>query len=123
MTDKGEASVVRVHNVLLATFPTNPTDRTIENLQESVLERMEEESPKGVILDLSGIEAVDSFIARTISETAGMVSLMGGQAILVGIPPTVAITAAELGYDLGDVEKARDTDHAFEYLGIETNTT
>lgn len=123
MTDKGEASVVRVHNVLLATFPTNPTDRTIENLQESVLERMEEESPKGVILDLSGIEAVDSFIARTISETAGMVSLMGGQAILVGIPPTVAITAAELGYDLGDVEKARDTDQAFEYLGIETNTT
>ena len=111
-------SVVWVHDVLLAAFPDNPTDQTIETLQSQVLEEIEHTPPTGVIIDLSGVETVDSFFARTIAETAGMIDLMGAETIVVGIQPPVAITAAELGYDLGAVKKARNTDHALKLLGV-----
>ncbi len=113
-----EQSVVWVRDILLATFPDNPTDKTIERLQEAVLDSMTGRRPTGVILDLSGVETVDSFFARMIAETAQMIDLMGAETIVVGIRPPVAMTAAELGYDLGDVRKARTTDHALDLLGV-----
>ncbi len=113
-----QASVVWVHDVLLATFPDNPTDQTIEQLQETILDSMTTHRPAGVILDLSGVMTVDSFFARVIAETADMIDLMGAKTVLVGIQPPVAITAAELGYDLGTVRKARNTEHALELLGV-----
>jgi len=113
-----EQSVVWVRDILLATFPDNPTDKTIERLQSAVLDSMVDRRPTGVILDLSGVETVDSFFARMIAETAQMIDLMGAETIVVGIRPPVAMTAAELGYDLGDVRKARNTDHALDLLGV-----
>jgi len=111
-------AVTQVFDVLIATFPTQPRDQAVDDLQESILRKMEETHPRGVVLDISGVTTLDSFFARVISETAGMVSLMGGRAIVVGMRPSVAITAAELGFDLGDVETARNTDHALSMLGI-----
>ena len=111
-------AVTQVFDVLIATFPTQPRDQAVSDLQESILRKMEETHPRGVVLDISGVTTLDSFFARVISETAGMVSLMGGRAIVVGMRPSVAITAAELGFDLNDVETARNTDHALSMLGI-----
>lgn len=111
-------SVVRVHDVLIATFPDDPVDRTVDELQEEILSRLQTDGPGGVILDFSNVQIMDSFFARSISETAQMVRLMGGEPILVGIQPSVALTAAELGYALDDVEKARTTDQALEMLGL-----
>jgi hypothetical protein len=71
-----------------------------------------------VILDISEVTTLDSFFARVISETAGMVELMGGRAIVVGMRPSVAITAAELGFGLDSVDTARSTDHALLMLGV-----
>ncbi len=111
-------SVVWVHNVLLATVPDNPTDPAIEGLQDAVLTEIADTRPAGVVLDLSGVQTVDSFFARTISETADMVALMGAETIIVGIQPPVAMTAAELGYGFESITTARDTDHALEMLGV-----
>lgn len=110
--------VVRVHDVLIASFPAEPVDRAIDDLQEEVLNRLDAEGSSGVVLDFSAVRIMDSFFARTVSETARMVRLMGGEPIVVGIRPSVALTAAELGYDLGDVETARTTDQALEMLGL-----
>ena len=110
--------VVRVHDVLIASFPAEPVDRAIDDLQEEVLDRLDAEGSSGVVLDFSAVRIMDSFFARTVSETARMVRLMGGEPIVVGIRPSVALTAAELGYDLGDVETARTTDQALEMLGL-----
>lgn len=111
-------AVTQVFDVLIATFPTQPRDQAVDDLQQSILRMMEKTHPSGVVLDISGVTTLDSFFARVISETAGMVSLMGGRAIVVGMRPSVAITAAELGFDLGDIETARNTDHALSMLGI-----
>ena len=113
-----ETSVIEVFDVLVATFPSRPTDRAVDDLQEAVLEKIDEHQPRGVVLDISQVTTLDSFFARVISETADMVSLMGGEVIVVGMRPSVAITAAELGYDLAEIETARNTDHALSLLGV-----
>lgn len=115
---QNSANVVRIYDVLLGTFPNNPKDEVIDELQESLLEEMEQSRPEGVILDISGVELMDSFFARHISETAQLVELMGGTTVISGMRPEVAITAAELGYGLSDVETARSTDQALEILGV-----
>jgi rsbT antagonist protein RsbS len=118
VSESESTSVTRVFDVLIARFPGQPTDRAVDDLQQEVLAAMDEDPPRGVVLDISAVATLDSFFARVISETAGMVSLMGGEAIVVGTRPSVAITAAELGFDLADVETARTTDHALSMLGV-----
>lgn len=118
MTIKQSSSIQHVFDVLIATFPGRPTDQAVDDLQQEVLRAMDDVQPRGVVLDISAVTTLDSFFARVISETAGMISLMGGKAIVVGMRPSVAITAAELGFDLDQVETARSTDHALRILGI-----
>lgn len=112
------ANVVRIYDILLGTFPDNPTDPVVDELQETILAEMETSQPEGIILDVSNVQLMDSFFARHISETAQMIELMGGTTVIAGIRPEVAVTAAELGYRLDAVETARSTDHALEMLGV-----
>lgn len=114
----GSANVVRIYDILLGTFPDNPTDPVVDELQETILAEMETSQPEGIILDVSNVQLMDSFFARHISETAQMIELMGGTTVIAGIRPEVAVTAAELGYRLDAVETARSTDHALEMLGV-----
>lgn len=118
MTATDSAAVTQVYDVVIAAFPGRPTDGAVDDLQQDVLAQMEETDPRGVILDISEVTTLDSFFARVISETASMVELMGGTAIVVGMQPSVAITAAELGFGLDSVESARSTDHALTMLGV-----
>ena len=118
MTASESAAVTQVYDVLIAAFPGRPTDQAVDDLQQEVLNQMNETDPRGVILDISEVTTLDSFFARVISETAGMVELMGGRAIVVGMRPSVAITAAELGFGLDSVDTARSTDHALLMLGV-----
>ena len=116
---QSSANVVRIYDILLGTFPDNPTDQVIDDLQESILEEMEKSQPDGVILDVSGVELMDSFFVRHISETAQMIDLMGGKTVIAGVRPEVAITAVELGYALEGIETARSTDQALKLLGVD----
>jgi len=118
MTTTDSSTVTEVYDVLIATFPGRPTDQAVDDLQQDVLAQMDETDPRGVILDISEVTTLDSFFSRIISETASMVELMGGTAIVVGMRPSVAITAAELGFGLDAVETARSTDHALSMLGV-----
>jgi rsbT antagonist protein RsbS len=123
VTPERATSVTRVFDVLVATFPGQPTDQAVDEVQQEVLNAMDAIQPRGVILDISAVTTMDSFFARVISETAGMVSMMGGETIVVGTRPSVAITAAELGFNLDEVATARNTDHALSLLGISVDET
>ncbi len=111
-----DVSIVKVRDVLLVTLPSSPTDRTVSSLQEKVLQSMKDSSPAGVIIDISLVETVDSFFARTMEETGQMIALMGGRTVIAGIPPAVAVTATELGLDFGQAETALDVDRAMDLL-------
>ena len=107
-------SIIRVRDMLVVTMPPDPDDSVIAALQDNVLYAMERRESKGVLLDISFVETFDSFFARTVSETAQMVNLMGGRTIIVGMRPAVAITATQIGLTLGNVESALDVDRALD---------
>jgi rsbT antagonist protein RsbS len=112
-------SVIKVRDVLMVTMPSDPDDSTISALQEKVLSAMERLDPKGVVLDISAVETLDSFFARTVSETAQMVMLMGGRTVIVGMRPAVAITATQMGLTLDNIRTALDVDRAFDLIAQE----
>ena len=114
MNNNGTTSVIRVRDVLMVTMPADPDDSTVAALQENVLGAMERHPAKGLILDISAVETLDSFFARTVSETAQMVQLMGGRTIIVGMQPTVAITATQMGLALNHIETALTVDRALD---------
>jgi len=109
-------SVIKVRDILMVTMPSDPDDPTISALQDKVLSAMERHEAKGVVLDISTVETLDSFFARTVSETAQMVTLMGGRTIIAGMRPAVAVTATEIGLTLGNIETALSVDRALDMV-------
>src|SRR5262249_8437363 len=110
-------SVIRVRNVLMATIPANPDDATISAMQEEILQamdQMDQVEVNGLVLDISPVDTLDSYFAQTVSETAKMVALMGGQTVIVGMRPSVAITATELGLNLNTARTALNVDRALD---------
>ena len=115
-------SVIRLRNLLLVTVPADPDDETISALQEKILQSMSHHDAKGLVLDISTVQTLDSFFARTVMETVQMVALMGGRTVLAGMRADVAVTATQLGLSLGKTLTALDVDRAFDMLLAETTT-
>jgi rsbT antagonist protein RsbS len=115
MADESIA-IVKVRDVLMITMPADPNDATVSALQGNVLQVIEQTEAKGVILDISAVETLDSFFARTVAETVEMVRLMGGRTIIAGMRPGVAITTTQLGLTLGSAMTALDVDRALDML-------
>jgi rsbT antagonist protein RsbS len=109
-------AVIKVRDVLMVTMPADPDDATVSALQERVLGVMQQTEATGVILDISAVETLDSFFARTIAETAQMVALMGGRTVIAGMRPGVAITTTQLGLTVGGAMTALDVDRALDML-------
>jgi rsbT antagonist protein RsbS len=109
-------SVIKVRNLLLVTVPPDPNDETVSALQDHVLLAMERHQVKGLVLDISMVQTLDSFFARTVAETVQMVSLMGGRTVLAGMRASVAVTTTQLGLTLGRAETALDVDRALDRL-------
>lgn len=110
-------SVIRVRDVLMVTMPADPDDATVSALQEKVLAAMERHGAKGLVLDISAVDTLDSFFARTVAETTQMVALMGGRTVIAGMRPSVAITATQLGLTLGSASTALNVERALDMLG------
>ncbi|MEJ2081940.1 MAG: STAS domain-containing protein [Acidobacteriota bacterium] len=113
-----DISVIRLRDLLLVTVPPDPDDQTISVLQERVLDAMARQDCRGLVLDISTVQILDSFFARTVAETVQMVSLMGGRTVLAGMRASVAITATQLGLTMGKALTALDVDRAFDLLGV-----
>ena len=109
-------SIIKVRDVLVVTMPADPDDATISALQQKVLLALERSPADGIVLDVSAVESLDSYVARTITETSRMVGLMGGRTILTGLRPRVSITMTQLGLTLGKTRTALNEDRAFDIL-------
>jgi rsbT antagonist protein RsbS len=116
MSDRSSISIIIVRKTLMVTVPSDPDDATVSALQEEVLAAMQRVDAKGVVLDISSVETLDSFFARTVAETASMVALMGGRTVVVGMRPSVAVTATQIGITLGGIETALSVERAGDLL-------
>jgi rsbT antagonist protein RsbS len=112
-------SVVKLRDLLLVTVPPDPDDETVSALQEHVLRAMARYEAKGLVLDISTVQTLDSFFARTVAETVQMVALMGGRTVLAGMRASVAVTATQLGLTVGNALTALDVDRALDLLNAE----
>jgi rsbT antagonist protein RsbS len=102
--------IVRIADILVATVQEDLYDRDALRLQTDLTEMLERTGARGVLIDLSTVEMVDSFLGRLIGEVAAGSRLMGAQTVVVGIQPAVALTLVELGLSLPGVRTAIDAD-------------
>jgi rsbT antagonist protein RsbS len=114
-------SVIKLRGLLLVTVPPDPDDTTVSALQEKVLHAMVQHESRGLVLDISTVQTLDSFFARTVVETVQMVALMGGRTVLAGMRANVAVTVTQLGLNMGNALTALDVDRAIDLLVAEAS--
>jgi rsbT antagonist protein RsbS len=104
--------VIHLSGRLLVSIQIEMTDRLLARLKEDVAEAIDHGGASGLVIDVAGIETMDSFISRSICDLALIARLMGVPTVLCGIRPAVAITLSEMGIDLRGVPSALDVDDA-----------
>lgn len=97
-------------------------DRTAINLQQYLLESIRKYSAKGVLIELSALDMVDSFLGRLLSDIATSSSTLNAKTVLVGIQPAVAITLVELGLTLPRISTALNVEEGIRILEEYENT-
>jgi rsbT antagonist protein RsbS len=108
--------ILKLKDFLVVSIQTDLHDRMAEQLQYDILDRISKTQAKGVLIDISALEMVDSFIGRTLADTARMASTLDAEIIIVGMQPAVAITLVELGLSMGNVRTALALDEGYELL-------
>ena len=92
--------ILALGDILLTSIQSDITDEHAVNLQTDILERLRQSRARGVILDITALDIVDSYMARILSETVQMAQLMGGDVVITGMNPMVALTVVEMGREL-----------------------
>lgn len=108
--------VLKIKDVLIISLQVEMQDRLALELQEDVLQSLSRTGARGLVIDVSGIDVVDSFLGRIIGDTARMARLMGAQTVLAGIRPAVAITLTELGLSLPGIRTAMNLEKGLSLL-------
>ena len=108
--------ILRMGDFLLVTIQVDMHDRLSMTLQEDLTNRICETGARGVLIDISSLEIVDSFIGRMLGNIAAMSRVLDAQTVVVGIQPAVAITLVELGMSLQGVRTALNVDAGMEAL-------
>jgi len=108
--------ILKLYDYLLVSIQWELDDQTALQFQEDLLNKIHETSASGVVIDLTSIDFIDSFIAKVLGDVIGMSKLMGAKVVLTGIQPAVAITLVELGISLNDVLTALDLEKGLEKL-------
>jgi len=108
--------ILRMGDFLLVTIQVDMHDQLAMTLQDDLSTRINETSAKGVLIDISALDIVDSFIGRMIGNIAAMSRVLDAQTVLVGMRPAVAITLVELGMSLPGVRTALNVDQGLALL-------
>lgn len=101
---------------LLVTIQVDMHDQLAMQLQDDLTHAIQKKGAKGVLIDISALEMVDSFMGRMIAEISGMASILDARTVLVGMQPAVAITLVELGLTLPGVATALNVERGMELL-------
>jgi rsbT antagonist protein RsbS len=110
------APMMRLGPDLLVTLQGDLDDSSVESIEREVTDEVAHTHARGALIDVSGLEVVDSFVARVLARLISMVRLLGADATVVGIRPPVAITLVELGVSLGHVNTALDAEQGLARL-------
>lgn len=108
--------ILKIGDVLLVSIQVDLEDHSVLALQEDLAEKISATGASGVVIDISAVEIVDSFIGRMFATIASLSRLFDADTVVVGMRPAVAITLVELGLTLGDVRTALNLERGMEIL-------
>lgn len=115
--------ILKMGDFLLVSIQVDMDDRLAISLQNHLTDRVVKHHARGVLLDISTLEMVDSFIGRLLGSVATMTRVLGAETVVVGMRPAVAITLVELGLSLGKLRTALNVEIGMELLGSLTNAS
>jgi rsbT antagonist protein RsbS len=108
--------ILRMGNFLLVTIQVDMHDKLALTLQDDLTNRIAEVGARGVLIDISSLEIVDSFIGRTLANIASMAKVLDAETVVVGMQPAVAITLVELGMSLPGIRTALNVESGMQFL-------
>ncbi len=108
--------VMRIGDTLLVALQGDLDDTTVIRIEEQLTREVSRTAATGMLIDVSRLSMVDSFIARVLARIVAMVRLLGAQAAVVGIQPAVAITLVELGVPMGHLDTALNAEQGLALL-------
>ena len=108
--------ILKVGNCLLVTIQVDMHDELAMSLQEDLTSQIAKYASRGVLIDISSLEIVDSFIGRMLANIAAMSRVLDAQTVLTGMQPAVAITLVELGMALPGIKTALNVERGMELL-------
>ncbi len=113
--------ILKMGEFLLVTIQVDMHDRLAMALQDDLTKTISQTDARGVLIDISTLEIVDSFIGRMLSNIAAMSRVLDAETVVVGMQPAVAITLVELGLSLPGVRTALNVDAGMELLRVSVN--
>lgn len=111
-----EVPILKQGNYLIASIQSALSDSDLAQLRDRLVAQVGRLRSKGVIIDLTSLDILDSFATRTLRDSAHMIRLRGAETVIVGMPPEVAFTMVELGLSLSGVATALDLEEGLIYL-------
>ncbi len=108
--------ILKMGEFLLVTIQVDMHDQLASALQDDLTSMISKLNAKGVLIDISSLDIVDSFIGRMLANTSAMARVLDAQTVVVGMQPAVAITLVELGLTLHGVHTALDVEKGMEWL-------
>jgi rsbT antagonist protein RsbS len=114
--------IIELWGQLVVPLQGDVSDAQMRALEVAVLERVRERAPAGMVLDVSGVEMMDSHLCAVLSRLATAARLMGTRAVIAGMSPPMALTLEALDLDLGGVATATGLESALEDLGLEVRS-
>jgi rsbT antagonist protein RsbS len=115
--------ILRMGEFLLITVQVDMHDRLAISLQDDLTEQIVKYATRGVLIDISSLDVVDSFIGRMLGNIAAMSRVLDAQTVVVGMQPAVAITLVELGLSLPGIRTALNVERGMQILRAETART
>ena len=108
--------ILRMGSVLLVTIQVDMQDQTAMALQEDLADKIAKTGANGVLIDISALEIVDSFVGRMLASISGIAGILSATTVVVGMQPAVAITLVELGLSLEGVRTALNVERGVQLL-------
>src|SRR5438067_8534854 len=121
MVEGERIPILKMGDLLLVTIQVDMHDRLAMRLQDDLTERIVRDRARGVLIDISSLEVVDSFIGRMLANIAAMSRILDASTVVVGMQPAVAITLVELGLTLEGVRTALNVEKGMELLRASLN--
>jgi rsbT antagonist protein RsbS len=115
--------ILKVGEFLLVSIQVDMHDRLAMSLQDDLSNIVISSRAKGVLIDISALEIVDSFVGRMLGNIASITRTLGAETVVVGMRPTVAITIVELGLSLNNVRTALNLESGMEILRVFLNSS